>query len=92
MQPTTKIITATGGGGIAESVCYPRIKKVMKGYKKIGNGNGEQIAGLGGNLEYFKTEFIDVENIQNVSDEKKLEFTHEAGQILALKRGVLCRN
>ena len=35
-------------GGIAEAVCYPRIKKVMNGY------NG--IDGLGGNLRYYRSE------------------------------------
>ena len=70
-------------GGIAENVCQPRIKKVMKGYKK--NGNGEKVEGLGGNLEYLKTEFVDVENIGNVSDKKRLAFTHEAGHVIALK-------
>jgi len=72
-----------GHGGIAESVCQPRIKKVMKGYKK--NGNGERVEGLGGSLEYFKTEFIDVENVSDVPDKKRLRFTHEAGHVVALK-------
>ena len=72
-----------GHEGIARGVCQPRIKKVMKGYKK--NGNGEKVEGLGGNLEYLKTEFVDVENIIYVADEKRLEFTHEAGHVIALK-------
>ena len=72
-----------GSKGIARGVCQPRIKKVMKGYKK--NGDGEKIEGLGGNLEYLKTEFVDVENISAVSDKKKLEFTHQAGYTIALK-------
>ena len=72
-----------GSKGIARGVCQPRIKKVMKGYKK--NGDGEKIEGLGGSLEYLKTEFVDVENISIVSDKKKLEFTHQAGYTIALK-------
>ncbi len=43
------------GGGIAETVTYPRIKKVIEGYRK--NGNGELVDGLGGNLKYFKCAF-----------------------------------
>ena len=69
--------------GICSTATYPRIQKVIKGYKK--NGDGEKIEGLGGNLEYLKTEFVNIENISKVSDKKKLEFTHEAGEMIALK-------
>jgi len=55
---------------------------VVKGYTKP---DGEKVDGLGGSLEYFKTEFVDIENIDKVSDKKKLEFTYEAGQMIALK-------
>ena len=72
-----------GDGGIAESVCQPRIKKVMEGYKK--NGDGEKVAGLGGSLEYLRTAFVDVDDIGNVSDAKRLKFTHQAGHVIALK-------
>ena len=77
------ILCTNNEGKIAEKVTYPRIKKVIKGYKK--NGTGEKVEGLGGNLEYLKTEFVDVDNINKVSDKKKLEFTHEAGEMIALK-------
>ena len=72
-----------GHDGIATGVCQPRIKKVMKGYKK--NEGGEKIDGLGGNLKYLKTDFINVENIGDISDKKKLQFTHEAGYVIALR-------
>lgn len=72
-----------GHGGVAESVCQPRIKKVMGGYRK--NGDGEKVEGLGGGLEYLKTELVDVENVSDVSDKKRLKFTHEAGHVIALK-------
>jgi len=68
--------------GICRRITHQRIKKVIEGYKKP---NGEKVKGLGGSLEYFKTEFVDVENIDKVSDKKKLEFTYEAGQMIALK-------
>ncbi len=68
--------------GICRRITHKRIKKVIKGYKKQ---NGEKVKGLGGSLEYFKTEFVDVENIENVPDKKKLEFTYNAGQMIALK-------
>ncbi len=68
--------------GICSTTTYPRIKNLIKGYTKL---NGEKVKGLGGSLEYFKTEFVDIENIDKVSDKKKLEFTYEAGQMIALK-------
>ncbi len=68
--------------GICRRITHKRIEKVMKGYT---TPNGEKVKGLGGSLEYFKTEFVDVENIDKVSDKKKLEFTYEAGQMIALK-------
>lgn len=68
--------------GICRRITHKRIEKVIKGYTKP---NGEKVEGLGGSLEYFKTEFVDVENIDKVSDKKKLEFTYEAGQMIALK-------
>ncbi|HED37589.1 MAG TPA: MerR family transcriptional regulator [Ignavibacteria bacterium] len=68
--------------GICRRITHKRIEKVMKGYT---TPKGKKVKGLGGSLEYFKTEFVDVENIEKVSDKKKLEFTYEAGQMIALK-------
>ena len=72
-----------GHGGVAESVCHPRVKKVMEGYKK--NGSGENVEGLGGSLEYLRTGFVDVGNISDVPDKERLDFTHRAGYVIALK-------
>jgi len=68
--------------GICRKITHKRIKKVMKGYT---TPEGKKVEGLGGSLEYFKTEFVDVKNIKKISDKKKLEFTYEAGQMIALK-------
>ena len=38
-----------------QDITYPRVKKVIEGYK---NTKGEKIAGLGGNLKYYKTNFV----------------------------------
>src|SRR3989344_2214146 len=67
---------------IATDICYPRIKKVIEGYKNIKN---ERIAGLSGNLRYFKTELLDVEHISHVSDEQKIKLTYQAGEMIALR-------
>jgi len=50
------ILVTNNEGNIATEICYPRLKNVMKGYRK--NGSGEWVEGLGGNLRYFKTDFI----------------------------------
>ena len=78
-----------GQGGIAEAVCYPRIKKVIKGYKK--NGDGEWVAGLGGNLHYFKADensFISVETLKKIDDKKRLELTLKAGELIAIRENI----
>jgi adenine-specific DNA-methyltransferase len=41
---------------IAEKITYERLKRVMNGYQ---NKKGEQIEGLGGNLDYLRCDFID---------------------------------
>lgn len=65
------------GGGIAESVCYPRIKKVIEGYKDL---NGKSVAGLGGNLQYCTTKLIG--NIK--TDNDKRVFTSFCREMLCL--------
>ncbi len=69
--------------GICQRVTYPRLEKVIKGYNK--NGNGEWIDGLNGNLQYFKTDLIPVERIDNISDKQRNELSERAGQMIAIK-------
>jgi adenine-specific DNA-methyltransferase len=61
-------------------VCYPRIKKVIEGYKNL---KGEWVEGLGGNLKYFRTDFVDAEP----SDKNKIKLTHQATEMLCIKEG-----
>ncbi len=67
------------GGGIAEEVCYPRIKKVAKGY--IGILDNKQYGGLGGNLKYFKTDFVDADP----TDKNKKRLVDKSTEMLCLK-------
>jgi len=50
------ILCTNNENNICTDVCYPRIKKVIEGYKNL---KGEWVEGLGGNLKYFKTDFVD---------------------------------
>jgi len=72
------ILCTNNEGKIAEEVCYPRLEKIIKGYVKKNKVN-ENIKGLGGNLQYFQTDLISVENLLNISDGKRHEFTEKAG-------------
>lgn len=65
-----------GGNKIAADICYPRIKNVMHGY----TGNKGKIAGLGGNLKYFSTAFVD--NVK--TDNDKRVFTSRCTEMLCL--------
>ena len=50
------ILCTNNENNICRNICYPRLKKVIRGYK---NPKGEKVKGLGGNLKYFKTAFVD---------------------------------
>jgi len=78
------ILCTNNEGQIAEEVCYPRIEKIINGYTKKSK-DSEKIKGLGGNLQYFKTDLIPVERIDNISDKQRHELTEKAGQMIAIK-------
>jgi adenine-specific DNA-methyltransferase len=75
-----------GNGGIAESVCYPRIKAVINGYK---NKKSEKVAGLPSNLFYYQTDLVDIEQIHKVPDDAKIRITYEAGEMIAVREDAL---
>lgn len=66
------------GCKIAEDICYPRIKKAIQGYKKQ---SGEEVAGLGGGLKYYKTDFVDAEQ----TDVNKRNLVDKSTDMLCLK-------
>lgn len=63
---------------IATDICYPRINRVIGGYE---NNEGEFIEGLGGNLKYFKTDFVDAEQ----TDINKKKLVDKSTEMLCLK-------
>lgn len=67
---------------ICSDVCYPRIEKIVNGYKNL---KGEKIAGLGGSLKYFKTKFV--KNASN-KDDYKIRLTKECTEMLCLREGI----
>lgn len=72
------ILCTNNENDICSKICYPRIEKVINGYK---NSKGKKVEGLGGNLKYFKTAFIESEP----TDKNKKKLVDESTEILCLK-------
>lgn len=78
---TRRIILCTNNEeNICTDVCYPRIEKVINGYK---NSKGERVEDLGGNLKYFKTDFVNAEP----TDRNKKKLTEQATEMLCVREG-----
>jgi len=74
------ILCTNNENSICSDVCYPRIKKVITGYK---TSKGQKVQGLGGNLKYFKMDFVD----GDPTDKNKKKLTEQATEMLCLKEG-----
>jgi Adenine specific DNA methylase Mod len=72
------ILCTNNENNICTDVCYPRIQKVIKGYK---NSSGKKIDGLSGNLKYFKTSFAP----SAPTDKNKELLTKESVEMLCLR-------
>lgn len=73
-----KIILCTNNeNGIAEDVCYPRIKKVIDGHK-----NYLDITGIPANLRYFKTAFV---SKSKVSDDVKYKLVERSTEMICIR-------
>lgn len=66
-----------GHGGVAQGVCYPRIKNVIQGYK---DSSGNRISGLGGNLRYYTNDLVG--NVKTDNDKRVL--TSRSTEMLCL--------
>jgi len=74
------ILCTNDENNICTKICYPRIQRVMQGYK---NPNGETVEGLGGNLKYYKTGFVPAAP----TDKNKELLTKQSVEMLTLKEG-----
>ena len=70
------ILSTNNENGIAEEVCYPRVKKVIKGHKDY-----PDITGIPANLIYYKTDFVDAES----TDLNKKKLVDKSTEMLCLK-------
>jgi len=66
---------------ICTDVCYPRVEKVINGYK---NSKGKKIAGLGGNLKYFKTDFVSSDS----TDKNKRDLVNKSAEMICIKEDI----
>jgi adenine-specific DNA-methyltransferase len=73
------ILCTNNENNICDDVCYPRLKKIIKGY--VGIIDKKQYEGLGGNLKYFKTDFVD----GSATDRNKKKLADESTEMLCFK-------
>jgi len=72
------ILCTNNENNICTEVCYPRIKKVVNGYK---NSRKENVAGLGGNIKYYTCDFVEAEP----TDRNKRKLVNESTEMLCIK-------
>lgn len=77
------ILCSNNENKICEDVTYERVKRVMQGYTTPTN---EKVEGLGGNLAYLKTDFVEKELTIGLSDEAKRTLARRANLILSLRQ------
>lgn len=63
---------------ICSDICYPRLQNVIKGYR---TDQGKKIDGIGGNLKYFKTGFVNYEH----TDQNKKIMVEQSTEMICLK-------
>jgi adenine-specific DNA-methyltransferase len=73
------ILCTNNENNICTEVCYPRIQKIIDGYRNTGS----DVEGFGGNLKYFKTDFVDAEP----TDKNKKKLTDQATEMLCVREG-----
>lgn len=76
------ILCTNNENKIADEVCYPRIKKVIKGHRDY-----PDITGVPACLRYFRTDFVDADP----TDRNKKKLTVQATEMLCLKEGTFRR-
>ena len=83
--PRAKNVFAAGFERIVD-VTYQRHKNVISGYT---NAKGEQVAGLGNSLKYYRTAFVGNHDAATATDEDKVVLAHKAGTLIAIAENTL---
>jgi len=66
---------------ICTDVCYPRLEKVISGYK---NFDGDDVAGMAGNLKYLKTDFVGSDS----TDKNKRDLVNKSAEMICIKEDI----
>ncbi len=72
------ILCTNNENNICTDICYPRVTKIIKGYK---NAKEEKVPGLGGNLKYYTCDFVEA----GPSDKNKRKLVNESTDMLCIK-------
>lgn len=80
------ILVQQNENNICEGVTYERNRRVMQGYK---NAKGEQVAGIGNSMKYYRTAFVGEHVPSEASDQDKTILAQKAGCLLALSENTL---
>ncbi len=72
------ILCTNNENNIATEVCYPRVAKVIEGYK---DAKGKKVVGIKSNLKYFRTAFVGAEP----NDKNKEALTKQATEMLCMR-------
>ncbi len=72
------ILCTDNENNICTDICYPRVSKVIEGYKST---SGQKVIGLGGNLKYYATAFVKAEP----TDKNKRKLVNESTEMLCIK-------
>ncbi len=72
------ILCTNNEGNICTDVCRPRLEKSFMGYEDL---KRRPVHGLGGNLKYFRTDFVPAE----ATDENKALLTRRSVEMLCLR-------
>ena len=73
------ILCTNDEGGICTKICYPRLKKVIKGFTD--EKDKIKYSPLGTNLKYFKTDFVEAKP----TDSNKKKLVDKSTEMLCLK-------
>jgi len=75
------ILCTNNENNICTDICYPRIEKVIKGYK---DAKKEKIDGLGGNLKYLKTDFVGAQP----TDKNKRGLVNNSAEMICIREDI----
>lgn len=79
------ILCTNNENNICDEITYERIKRVSCWYT---GSKWNKVDWLWWNLRYYKREFVEIENLKEITDQKKLELTYNAWELLAIKEWI----